>query len=427
MRQFWLHKVLDILWEQTLKPKSDFIMSLRMPPQKGTLMAQLPPSSLWRKETLPRKLLCLAMHKWQPSHTMLEKEADAAFMDEVFGEADDLGDQLLELMKDHNQLAWDFSSLSDEDQKRANALEVHAVATRKRFRHIRSEPSLNLNLVKRNDLICSLVYPMIVIMPVISLRYFVDIHASFVFNEIRKSNHPRADDLISFLYDLLFLQQKTAIALLDFSIASSVTNDTKTNDAILVDAETDAIMGADLIFPYLKASVEKTLALVAATHLIEKLDDKKTHKAKMEALQKGLPDSVRKQPYCGFLLEFVKSENLEDLNKYRTGLLHKKGIADLQPHNYVGVNPKSLPFKKVFAVLHEQHAKNSAVILAALALVTDELMRRSDQTFRDISNERLQSILNRVKKKQGASYGAPPECACKIGSLSKHIGSFCNR
>jgi hypothetical protein len=80
-------------------------------------------------------------------------------------------------------------------------------------------------------------------------------------------------------------------------------------------------------------------------------------------------------------LEFLTSKNLEELNNYRTGLLHKKGIADLQPHNYVGVKPEDLPIAKIYHVLHEQHAKNTAMLLCALALLTDELVSADPPTL----------------------------------------------
>jgi hypothetical protein len=70
-------------------------------------------------------------------------------------------------------------------------------------------------------------------------------------------------------------------------------------------------------------------------------------------------------------------------------LLHKRGIADLQPHNYASIGAKLLPFRKVFAVLHEQHAKNTAVLLCGLALLTDKLVELDPP---DITQDDLRSI-----------------------------------
>jgi tetratricopeptide (TPR) repeat protein len=141
-------------------------------------------------------------------------------------------------------------------------------------------------------------------------------------------------------------------------------------------------MAADCLFPYLKASVEKTIALVGVTHGIANLDTKKGHAKRIAALRAGLPQGIEALPYGRFLFEMVGTENLEDLNTYRTGLLHKKGIADLQPHAYVGGSSSTVSLLKVFRVLHEQHAKNTALLLVALALLTDRLVELDPPPFR---------------------------------------------
>jgi hypothetical protein len=75
------------------------------------------------------------------------------------------------------------------------------------------------------------------------------------------------------------------------------------------------------------------------------------------------------------LIQHLSSASLQELNSYRSGLLHKKGIADLQPHAYVKKNPRDAPFISLFEVLHEGHSKNTACLLACLAILTDEIVR----------------------------------------------------
>jgi hypothetical protein len=211
--------------------------------------------------------------------------------------------------------------------------------------------------------------------PVTALRYFLDIHVHFAFNEIRRSKHPHADDLIALLYDTLFLQQKIAVALKKL-LEHTAWAGAQKDGAILVAAELDAIMAADLLFAYEKASVEKTMAIVG--HTLElRLEDKKTHKKRLEQLKTALPESARNTPYVDLLLSLVSSDALKELNDYRSGLLHKKGIAELQPHNYAGMRGDANALLKLFSLLHEQHAKNTAILLAALALLTDDLVRRA--------------------------------------------------
>ena len=136
----------------------------------------------------------------------------------------------------------------------------------------------------------------------------------------------------------------------------------------------DAIINADIMFSYLKASIEKTISLIGYTFNIKNLEDKKTHKQKIKNLKEGIPSRVKSLPYYHFIDEFISTGHLEEINKYRTGLLHKKGISELQPHNYFGNPDSPKHLLKLFELLHEQHAKNSAIIIASIALLTDELV-----------------------------------------------------
>ena len=138
-------------------------------------------------------------------------------------------------------------------------------------------------------------------------------------------------------------------------------------------------MAADLLFAYLKAFVEKTTVLIGLIFEIKGVEQKKEHKGRLAALNVGIPERVKALPYFELIMKLISSETLEDLNSYRNGLLHKKGIADLQPHNYVGLEPETLPFAKILGVLIDQHGANSAVFLCALALLCDELMGREPQ------------------------------------------------
>ena len=81
--------------------------------------------------------------------------------------------------------------------------------SRKRYWDYTS-PSLNLRLVLRQPIIIPIVFPVVAKTPVRSIQYFVDVHSRFAFNSIRKSEHKYADDIVSYLYEVLILNQKTA-------------------------------------------------------------------------------------------------------------------------------------------------------------------------------------------------------------------------
>lgn len=341
--------------------------------QKGSMMSILKTNQLWRRESIRKKIKSLIFLDWVPTKEIFSNAAYETLMIDIFGTPEDYGNELYDLMDWHNSRDWNFDELSELDIKKADALQAISIIAHQRHREITSF-SLNLNLATRVPELCYLVNPMVIKIPVISMRYFLYIHCSYSFNSIRKAKHPFADDLISYLYEVLFIQQKIAISLHEYIRLIAYTEKQKM-DALFINAEINAIMAADNIFSYLKASIEKIIILIGYTHGITNLDSKKTHKMKLAALTAAMPVAAMEQYYCLFVFEFIKSENLDELNNYRSGLLHKKGIADLQPHNYVAEKAEVVPLKKIFQVLLEQHAKNTAVLIGALAMLTDELVR----------------------------------------------------
>jgi hypothetical protein len=331
--------------------------------------------TIWNAQPFHLKLLALLKLRWRPPLSQLQDVAQSILMDEVFGTPKDLGPWLFDLTHWHQSQSWSLDSLNPQDSIRADALDALTVLTQIRLSNVKSEPTQNLELAERTPLLMALPYPMAVKIPVISFQHFLQINSRFAFNSIRSANHPNAEDLVAYLYELLFIQQKIATALNDFLRLAAYAGVQKEASSLL-NAEVDAIMGADLVFSYLKASLEKIVALTGLIYGITNLDSQKTHSKKLNILTNRISTSAKETPYGVFLLEFLTPKNLEELNQYRTGLLHKKGIADLQPHNYVGVKPGELPFAKIFNVLHEQHAKNTSMLLCALALLTDELVSR---------------------------------------------------
>ncbi len=276
----------------------------------------------------------------------------------------------------HHEREWLLDSLNETDRAKAAAIEALSVDTFHRLRLLESSPSLRLKLWLNAANLCELAYPMAVKIPIISVKWFLNIHAEFAFNEVRKSSMKLENDIVDYLYELLFLQQKTIVSISDYlQLASAVIQD-KEVDVGLMKAEVDTWLRADLSFTYLKSSVEKTISLLGAMHGEGNLSGKKAHKDRLRALSKCLPDEAKKTEYFQFVWDAISSDNLDELNKYRSGLLHKKGIADLQPHNYVGIPVEDLPFLKVFTVLHHQHAINTLLLMAVLAMLTDELVNR---------------------------------------------------
>ena len=98
-------------------------------------------------------------------------------------------------------------------------------------------------------------------------------------------------------------------------------------------------------------------------------------------LRTALPQDIDKIFYANILFDIVGSENLEDLNNYRRGAGTRRVLPTYSRTIMSGRHPKSLPLRKIFEVMHEQHFMNTAALVVALALLTDDLVRRDPPSF----------------------------------------------
>lgn len=340
--------------------------------QKGSIYAVVDTMSIWKQETTSNKIRSLFKLKWNPSNLLLLEAKKQALMNFGFGNELNYGDQLLKISEWHHSIEWNLDKLTESDLEKAKGLQTLSVLVQTVHRNTTS-PHLHLNLTQNAYQMCILLHPMVVKIPVNSIFYYIDIHSEFAFNEIRKADYPNADDLISYIYELQYIQQKIALSLHELiHLISEV--DTNKGDSMLIKAEVSAISESEAIINYLKASIEKIIVIIGLTYEIKNLEAKKSHKQKLDALKTGVPERVKELFYSKLIFDFISSESIQTLNNYRTGILHKKGISDLQPHKYVGVDSPAAPLIKTFNFLMNQHKKNTSVIIGAYALLTDELV-----------------------------------------------------
>lgn len=340
--------------------------------QKGSPIAFIRSQYVWQQETISKKIKSVLTFNWEPSEYLLDKISREVFYETTFGDKSDYNEALFKINYWHNSKEWDLSGLTPDDNKKADSLTALTVLLGNKHRRMTS-PYLHLHLFDKVPAVCTLLHPMVVKIPVTSIQYCVEIHNAFAFNEIRLSNIDNSDDIISYIYELQNLQYKTALSLHEIVYLIDYLEKHK-GEALLIQAELSAINESENVINYLKATIEKIIVLLGLIFNLKNLETKKTHKEKLAALYKVVPEKVRELFYFTLIEELIKSENLQELNNYRTGLLHKKGISKLQPHSFVGQNVKDLPLRDLFSFLMEQHSKNSAVIISTYALLTDKLV-----------------------------------------------------
>lgn len=372
-----LHWLLDKAWDRYLKHDDDIVVGLGAP-QEGSTHAVVYKKQLWNNLTAIEKLKFLFAGKWFPTEEQLRTTARNVLADEIFGDDENLGDMLFLIAQQHENKTWDWSNLTEYDKERAWALHAHATVVFRKFKNLTTFPPLDLKLSLIHPKIWMLIFPMSSKIPVYSLRNFIYVHPLRAFAELRNSPLENKESLISSLYEILFLQQKTALALYELfqNMDEIYRHKNGQTSAVLLTAEARLLMCADLLITYLKATVEKTTAFLADIHGTTPTEKKKTHKERLAILDRELPPIVKELFYGEILLDFIKSENLSELNKFRTGLLHKKGISKMQPHSYTKHNNfKDTPAFEIFSFVYEHHHKNTITIFSCLALLTDQLMR----------------------------------------------------
>lgn len=384
-----------IFTKYIFKRTDDFIVSLANPDKikKDCPIVNIPIQQLWERDSFKNRFMAFLKMKYKPDKELIRKIADDIFKEELFGEEDDLANPLLDLMVWHQNRDWVLNNLQEADIDKANALEAMTNLNRKRYWDYISS-NLNLRLAIRQPIITFIIFPVVTKTPVRSIQYFVDVHSRFAFNSIRKSKHKYADDIISYLYEVLILNQKTANKL--HNIVKLIDDSKKRKgETIMLRSEIDAISEIDITVTYLKASVEKITSLTGYTFNIPKLEEKKEHKKRIKALEFNIPKKVKKQPYYEFLIDHISSHQLEKLNNYRTGILHKKGISANQPQNFYQKKESHNTLLELFDFLFDQHCKNSTILITTLALLTDELVEidKPDFALNEIPYKSLINVL----------------------------------
>ena len=282
----------------------------------GTLFVRVPLTEVWRRTPTNVRIGAFLRLRWYPDDKEIDAIGRASMCWSLFGEHADFGPPLLILT------SWRASEYSmppvssDQDELKAEALEVSAILTRMRIGEAHDHGQLALGLARSAPFVCDLVFPLSVKTPVLAFRTHLEVDARFAFRSVREAKHPLADSIVAFLYELLLLQQKTVATLDEFLRAVDYAKRHKEQSMLIV-AELNATMFAESVFMYLKATIEKTLALVGNVLGLPQIENHKEHKKRVEALRRHIPEPMKALPYVAFLLELSNQRVVVVVQKRR--------------------------------------------------------------------------------------------------------------
>jgi hypothetical protein len=367
-------KTSNWLIEKYFRQDKETIVHLGPGPAVGTLFVNMPTLQFWKKERFGSKLKSILTRRWAPKELYLKEAAGEILAVEVFGSPLDYAEELYSNIVWFYHKEWKAEHLTQKDLEKAEAFNAMTLLNRMRLgkEYI---PKMRLSLYEKNPNICGLTHMMLVKIPVISFQFFLDIDTRFSFHSIRKGRHPHADDLIAYLYELLGIQQKIAVCFHEL-LKNLHELDKLGNELVMHNMMIDAGMNVEQTIVYLKSSIEKSVFFLGRIFGENKLDGLKEHGKRLNKLYPLIPEKVKKNYYFELVWNFISSENLTELNNMRSGLLHKKGIAGLQPHAHYDKGNDTTSLKLMFQALHTQHARGTAVLLCILAILTDDLVER---------------------------------------------------
>lgn len=295
---------------------------------------------------------------------------------EIFGYEPDFGKFLFTINMEIGKKNWEVEKhLTLMDLEKADAIGTSNIMIRNKFIDLVSEPPMNMSLFDTYPEVCLTITPMTPYVLVQSIRYFVDVNHHYTFSAIRKSNHQNKDELIAYLYELLDLQAKNALSLLEL-LELCHTIQQKKGDSVFIKEEHDATEKANSIIIRLKSFIEKVTAFVGVVYGDTSVDSAKKHKTRERKIEEHIRESHKKHPYYQLFTAYIKRENFAELDNYRTGILHKKGSSDMQPHSFVGKKFDETPIRKLLGVIMEHRQRSSIALISALAIMTDELVKK---------------------------------------------------
>ena len=346
--------------------------------QRGGLVITLSKKEILKQLTFIQKILFLLglrhVRNIEDMEGRISNLVTRIAHDEIFGYESDFGKELLTINVEISKKNWEVEKhLTPKDLEKADAIRASNNIIRNRFIGLVSEPPLSMSLFDNYPEECLTIAPMTPYVLVQSIRYFVDVNPHYTFSAIRKSNHQHKDELIAYLYELLDLQAKNAMSLLEF-LELCHTIQQKKGDFSLIKEEQDASEKVNLLILRLKSFIEKIMAFWGVVYGDTSVDSAGKHKTREKKINNYIRESCKKHPYYQLLTAYIKSESFADLDKYRTGILHKKGSSDMQPHSFAGKKFDDTPFRKLLAVIMEHRQRSSIALVSVLAVMTDELV-----------------------------------------------------
>ena len=300
------------------------------------------------------------------------KAAYELFMDEYFGtSSEEFSEGLFCLMKWHfDNNYFDNSLLLESDIERCFAISAFSSLN---LQYISAStltyyPILSIDENYREYMI--LLIPMIVKVPIVSIKRCIEIDSWYIFSKVRESEHKYADEIISYLYEIQVTNYKLYRSFI--KVNEFIERIESTELSILDNDKVDLIFHLEYITIFIKSIIEKIIVVLAYSYEINTIENRKTHKSRISLLNENIDLHIKEQFYYEDFLKFISSENIETLNRIRTGILHKKGVSKIQIHKVIEFDINELG--NLVGMLWGYFEHTTVATICMLSMLTDKLV-----------------------------------------------------
>lgn len=368
---FW-----TIVYGLCFRKRRDTIVPLGQLHEGGS-MAMIDHKSIWDSLTRKQKINSIFSKEWPPNDFDFMPLAKETYLEEIFGGNSIISELLFDIGRQRESTITKYEFLTPQDLEKTRGLNSTAHLLLRKYKGIYSNPEFYIEFEDDAEL-QELLINISSKFPIYNVKYFLHVNVFFAFDEIRRINVPKADEIINALYDLLYSQQKISSSLFEAVNKMSKIHKARSKDKSNILNYEQIELGKELesIIVMQKSTIEKIISLLSVVYFEELKNTKRGSDSKVKRLEDTIPDFLKTSEYFKFLFKHLQRDGYKDLEELRTKILHWVGEERLQPHSYMKRTSEENEHLnlELYNDVIRFHYLNTLGLICCLAMLTDRFM-----------------------------------------------------
>lgn len=396
-----LKAISNIAYFIRFRKRPDRIVPLGGELHVGGSMAVLYHETIWNALSWKQKVKAIFSSEWPPKCFNIAPMAKDVYLEEIFGGHSVISELLFDIGRQRETNTTEYKHLTPADLEKAHGLNSTAHLLLQKYKGFDSNPKFYIEFEGEIDL-QELLINISSKFPIYNVKYFLHVKVYFAFDEIRRLNISKADDIISALYDLLYLQQKISSSLFEAVGKMAKIHSARSKDKTNVLNYEQIGLGKELesIIVMQKSTIEKIIALLSLAYFEELNNLKKGSDSKVKRLENTIPEFLKASEYFHFLFKHLKRDGYQDLEDLRTKILHWVGEERLQPHSYMkrSLEENDILNLEIYNDVIRFHYLNTLALISCLAMLTDKFMILESPEMRKVRRgETIELLVNSIR------------------------------